>query len=70
MRMNCQGANVQKIGARLVYGQSPVTYVAHNTLLQEATVATIRRFVPLRFCVAKIWPGTRLWSDMKEDITD
>ena len=30
--------------------------------LAVCTRPNFRRFVPLRFCVAKIWPGTRLYT--------
>ena len=36
-----------------------------TSTLAVCTRPNFRRFVPLRFCVAKIWPGTRLahsWS--------
>ena len=32
--------------------------------LAVCTRPNFRRFVPLRFCVAKIWPGTRLLDSM------
>ena len=31
-----------------------------TSTLAVCTRPNFRRFVPLRFCVAKIWPGTRL----------
>ena len=32
--------------------------------LAVCTRPNFRRCVPLRFCVAKIWPGTRLYRDV------
>ena len=41
----------------LGYGMSMRT-----STLAVCTRPNFHRFVPLRFCVAKIWPGTRLGS--------